>query len=188
MQIFKTRNDLLDTLPKGLVIAELGVFKGEFSEEILKRTNPSRLCLVDIWEGSMTSGNKDGYNIVQIDNMELVYNEIKEKYKDTTEVEVIRSSSVEYLNNCENDTFDMIYVDADHSYQGVTNDLKIAYHKLKDGGFLMGHDYVGSFYEVVTAVNDFCRNYEQKIIMLTEDGCPTFLIKLEKKSHIKSIT
>lgn len=37
------RNEWLDTLPKNLVWAELGVFIGDFSKEIFKRAKPKKL-------------------------------------------------------------------------------------------------------------------------------------------------
>ena len=58
-----TRTDILDLIPKGGIFAEIGVFTGDFSEEILNRISPDILYLVDIWDGTMTSGDKDGLNI-----------------------------------------------------------------------------------------------------------------------------
>jgi hypothetical protein len=179
MQIFETRNDLIDSLPKKMICAELGVFKSEFSDEILNRINPSHLYLVDIWQGTMGSGDKDGQNHVTINNMEEVYHQIKNKYIDTPNIEVIRSRSLDFLNSQPNDSFDMIYVDADHSYGAVKNDLIVSLSKLKNGGLLAGHDYIPN-YEVRYAVDDFCREYGQEIIAITKDGCPSFLIQIKK--------
>lgn len=45
-----SRGDLLKHLPMGSVGAELGVFDGVFSQEILQTVRPSRLYLVDLWD------------------------------------------------------------------------------------------------------------------------------------------
>ena len=182
MITYETRNDLIDTLPKDLVVAELGVFRGEFSNEIHQRIHPSTLYLVDIWEGTMGSGDKDGQNHITINNMEDVYREIKDRYSNTTNVQVIRNPSLEFLNSHQNDTFDVIYVDADHHYHAVKADLIASYHKLKNGGYLMGHDYIHNPYEpaVIEAVTEFCNEYGQEISALTKDGCPSFLIQIKK--------
>jgi hypothetical protein len=182
MITYETRNDLIDILPKDLVVAELGVFRGEFSNEIYNRMHPSHLYLVDIWEGTMGSGDKDGQNHVTIHNMEEVYHQIKDKYIDTTNIEVIRSRSLDFLNSKPNDSFDMIYIDADHHYAAVKADLITSYHKLKDGGYLLGHDYIHNPYEpaVIEAVTEFCNEYNQTVEALTKDGCPSFLIKVKK--------
>ena len=179
MIIYETRNDLIDTLPKDLVVAELGVFRGEFSNEIHQRIHPSTLYLVDIWEGTMGSGDKDGQNHITINNMEAVYHEIKDRYAEVDNIHVIRGKSLDFLNIQSNDSFDMIYVDADHSYNAVKNDLILALSKVKDGGYLAGHDYIPN-YEVRYAVDDFCNEYGQEIIAITKDGCPSFLIRVKK--------
>jgi predicted O-methyltransferase YrrM len=71
--------------------------------------------------------------------------------------------------------FDMIYIDADHSYEGVYNDLKISYTKLKTGGILCGHDYNITLYpQIVAAVGDFCKEYNLKINYLSKDRLPSF--------------
>lgn len=175
-----TRNDMLDVIPKGGVCVELGVFLGEYSTEILNRINPSKLYLVDIWSGQMTSGDKDGNNIRRIQNMDVVYKDLVKKYSNNNNVEVIKMSSYEFLLNQSNNYFDFVYIDANHSYSSVLKDCEISLDKLKDGGYLAGHDYIDN-YEVKNAVDDFCKKYNQKIETLTlNDGCPSFLIKIKK--------
>ena len=42
--------EMLDRMPKGGVVAEIGVAEGKLSQEILKRTAPRKLYLVDPWD------------------------------------------------------------------------------------------------------------------------------------------
>jgi hypothetical protein len=179
MKIFETRNDLLDKLPKNLNVVELGVFKGEFAEELYNRMAPKQLMLVDIWEGSYGSGDKDGQNHITIDNMETVYNGLVQKYNIVENVKVIRSTSTKFLESQEDNSLDMVYVDADHAYEAVFNDLRLSLTKIKVGGILAGHDYIQGT-QIAAAVNNFCYNYNQQIIALTKDGCPTFVIQVIK--------
>ena len=179
MKIYKTRNDLLDDLPKNMSVVELGVFKGEFATEMYNRLKPSQLYLVDIWEGEFGSGDKDGNNHVTVRDMNEVYREILNRYKDDYTVNVKRCSTTDFLQSCQNDTFDMVYVDADHSYEAVTSDLQLSFNKLRDGGILAGHDYIIGT-RIAAAVDNFCLRYKQAIISLTEDGCPTFAIRVDK--------
>ena len=44
------RQELLHLMPKGGVCAELGVWKGDFSQRILDVTSPRELHLVDPWQ------------------------------------------------------------------------------------------------------------------------------------------
>jgi hypothetical protein len=52
---------ILDLLPKESVGAELGVFTGMFSEQIVRIVNPKRLYLVDLWwkDGEVFSWGKE---------------------------------------------------------------------------------------------------------------------------------
>jgi len=179
MKIFETRNDLIEKLPKNINVVELGVFKGEFAEELYKRMVPNHLTLVDIWEGSYGSGDKDGQNHITIDNMETVYNSLIKKYSNTSNVSIIRSTSISFLQTQENNSLDMVYVDADHSYEAVKSDLELSYQKLKHGGILAGHDYITNT-QIAAAVDHFCYNYRQQIVATTRDGCPTFVIQVIK--------
>jgi predicted O-methyltransferase YrrM len=40
-----------------------------------------------------------------------------------------------------NGYFDFIYIDADHSYNGVREDIKVWTPLVKEGGLIGGHDY-----------------------------------------------
>ena len=39
------------------------------------------------------------------------------------------------------DKLDFIYIDGNHSYEGVKTDIELYYPKLRKGGLLMGDDY-----------------------------------------------
>ena len=177
MKIFETRNDLIEALPKNLNIVELGVFKGEFAEELYKRMSPKQLTLVDIWEGSYGSGDKDGNNHVTVDDMVAVYNGLVEKYSNISNVKVVRSTSTAFLETQEDNSLDMVYVDADHAYEAVLSDLKLSFQKIKVGGILAGHDYIPNT-QIAAAVDYFCRSYGQRVVAITRDGCPTFVIQV----------
>ena len=52
---------------------------------------------------------------------------------------------------------DLVFIDADHSYEAVKRDIQTWVKKLKVGGILCGHDYwPGSWPEVRRAVNECC--------------------------------
>lgn len=173
----QTRIDLLNIIPKNLTILEIGVFRGEFAKDILKITEPAELYLVDIWEGKWGSGDKDGNNYIKIVDMETVYLNLFNQTKNKPNIHVIRSKSVSFLQSCKNDLFDVIYVDGDHTEAAVYNDMLHSFHKIKPNGLLMGHDY---HHQIEVAVNRFCHDYNQTIEYVTEDGCPSFCIKIKK--------
>jgi hypothetical protein len=177
MEIFETRNDLINIIDKNLVICEIGVFKGEFSKIIFDVLSPKELHLIDIFDGIMCSGDKDGNNIIWT-NLDEEYVNVKNIFSKNNNVYIHKGFSNDILNGFEDNYFDMIYIDGDHSYGGVKSDLESSFLKIKNGGFICGHDYISSKFEgVVRSVNEFCIEKNLKINYITRDGCPTFCIK-----------
>jgi hypothetical protein len=84
------------------------------------------------------------------------------------------------LKTFNDEYFDIIYIDGDHSYEGVLRDLKLSYNKVKKNGIICGHDYnISTYPQIVQAVWSFCKEYNLKINYLTRDELPTFgIIKL----------
>ena len=61
MKIFKTRNDILEILPKNLIIAELGVFNGDFSEQIKNIIKTKKIYFIN-FESKIISLQKSSFN------------------------------------------------------------------------------------------------------------------------------
>lgn len=51
--------------------------------------------------------------------------------------------------------FFAVFIDGDHSYEGVTRDLKAWLLKVKPGGYLCGHDFSTAHPGVIAALADF---------------------------------
>jgi SAM-dependent methyltransferase len=52
-------------------------------------------------------------------------------------------------------SLDFVFLDGNHTYESVTEDLSVWWPKIKPGGFLGGHDYDSHWPDVVRAVDDF---------------------------------
>lgn len=192
MQLFETRNEMISIIPKGGIIAELGVFKGEFSKKIDEICQPKELVLIDIWEGdSVYSGDVDGNHKdgkKEYYTANQVYDITVENTKDCKSKITIIKKSTDILESYEDNTFDMIYIDADHSYDGVKKDLELSYRKVKNGGYIMGHDYEQNFektnnvynHGVKKAVDEFCINFDQEVRLKGMDGCVSYGILIKK--------
>jgi hypothetical protein len=66
----------------------------------------------------------------------------------------------------------MVYVDADHSYEGVTKDLIAYYPKVISGGLIAMHDYLSPDYQVEKACRDFLKEkgYDYSEIVLIPEN------------------
>ena len=172
---FQNRNQMISTFDKNLKIAELGVFEGEFAKEIFQICEPSELYLVDLFEGYFGSGDKDGKNhhFVQLEDE---FEKIKTFFYLNKNVFVEKKSTINFLNSIDDESLDVVYIDADHRYQSVKDDLNLSHKKVKKNGLICGHDYVPNT-EAERAVNEFCIENKLKINYTTNDGCPSFCIR-----------
>jgi hypothetical protein len=175
-----TRDEWVKTLEKGKVWAELGVFLGDFSRKIFEHTGPKELHLVDIFPDFMMSGDKDGNNVIHANLTDVPYELTRHFNSDS--VKIHKMTTEEFLLSIPDESIDVIYIDADHSYNSVMKDLTLSLTKIKSGGLLSGHDYhSGEFPGVFNAVNDFCAKFNLKIDLITsDDGLPSFVIHVKK--------
>ena len=179
-----TRNDLPFFLKlKGLnnIGIEIGVNLGEYSELMLKNGEFKKFYAVDSWTKETPDiFFENGSNYV-VPNNEEIYNKAKErlnKYSDR--VQIIRSNSVDASSLFEDEYFDFIYLDADHSLEGIRDDIKYWYPKLKKGGIFSGHDYMDgkrvwdrkiySLFGVKTAVDEFVKQEGLELNLIKERG------------------
>jgi len=175
-----TREEMLDKIPKGGICAEIGVFQGEFSKKIIEIVQPSKMYLVDIFTGIMHSGDKNGNN-VQIINLDETYEALKKEYADSKTVEVCKAHSQQFLHAIPDNYLDFVYIDADHTYGGVKQDLEVAMKKVKAGGYIAGHDYSNKFDGVVKAVDEFCTNNNILKFLTVSDGLNSYLFKVNSQ-------
>lgn len=136
------RADLLDLLPHNARCAELGVWRGDFSDRILKLTNPTLLVLVDPWQFVETY-NLRWYGGVQAKNqhdMDLIYESVRAKFENQPAVRIERRPSQEFLRTT-SEEFDWIYIDGDHSEEPVYQDLVLSWARIVPGGVIAGDDF-----------------------------------------------
>jgi len=150
------RDVLLKKLPKNSICAEIGVRTGKFSTQILEYTKPKKLYLIDTWSGGEVLTDE-----VYTDEVaKQYYDEVKKKFANNEKVKIIKSRSLEASKLFSDSFFDWIYIDADHSYEGVKADLEAYFDKVKSGGFITGDDYKErERLGIIKAVDEFQKNY-----------------------------
>jgi hypothetical protein len=169
-KLFGSREKLLEECVSILnienaIIAEVGVFQGVFSEKLLKAFNPKMLHLIDIYNSD------DTWNYLFKKDQHLSY--IKNKFKNSLNVNIIHSLSWDGLESLENNTVDFIYIDAGHAYEHVKLDIEKSLKKIKKRAVIQFNDYTnysvveGFKYGVFDAVNEFLVNHSPKIIGLS---------------------
>ncbi len=81
---------------------------------------------------------------------------------------IIKSDTVEAARMFDDGSVDLVFVDADHSYEGVKRDIAAWIPKVRRGGWIGGHDYGNpderfDFSGVDIAVNEFWRNFGKQV-------------------------
>jgi hypothetical protein len=99
---------------------------------------------------------------------------------------LIKDYSVEASKQFKNGQLDFVYIDANHYYDYVMQDLIAWRPKIRKGGILSGHDYFksrrpGSTLSVVQAVDDYAKFHNIKVNVIPED--PTAFRHGEKKPN-----
>ena len=90
-------------------------------------------------------------------NINLFFNDqIKQKYGE--KLIAINGLSQQVHQKVPNASCDLVFIDADHSYPAVKQDIINYRPKLKPGGILSGHDI--DFPGVNQAVNEMLENYD----------------------------
>jgi predicted O-methyltransferase YrrM len=132
-------NLIIENFPPDSVIMELGSGMGVSTEVFALLCK--KVHTTDLWVPGLEKW-REAFNGVF-----KRYHNISQYYRDTT-------ISAHLF---ENNFFDAVYIDADHTYESVSREIKTWLPKVKIGGFICGHDYIerpGFNFGVIKAVNE----------------------------------
>lgn len=174
---------------KNPVVCEVGSRNGDFFYGSLFANNCKFGIIVDIWQNTGDlHQNDNAYTQEELNNQ---YKEVFKRTLNYNNVKIIREFSHKAADFFHDETFDFIYIDADHSYDGCLRDLNCWYPKIKNGGILAGHDFITpemtiklghkTVFGVIQAVNEFLssKNIKDHLIHITPEMYGTYFI--EKK-------
>jgi len=131
--------------------AEVGCANGTTSHRVLKNCPGFHLFAIDKWEkiergpeaegvggGRFVDENYKGcYNWDPVEGWKR-FNRACRPYSDR--LTILRGDSVDMASHVVDGSLDIVFIDADHRYDGVLRDLAAWAPKLKEGGVLCGHD------------------------------------------------
>lgn len=126
--------------------AEIGVFEGDTTKGLVEDLpNLERLVCVDLWQEDKDfkahTPNKKGriYNA----NWHVVKRKFVENVVEPCNGKVlgIQMKSTRAAEMFSPETFDFIFIDANHGYEFVKEDILAWWPKLKKGGLMCGDDY-----------------------------------------------
>ena len=140
----KLYSDVVRQFPNGSKFVEVGCYEGRsaayMAVEIANSNKDIDFYCVDFW--------LDGLYETFVENMMPV----KDHYT------ALHMASHAAAKKFEDESLDFVFIDADHHYDSVKQDIEVWWPKVKQGGILAGHDYYpteptwGDVYKVVTEV------------------------------------
>jgi lipopolysaccharide biosynthesis glycosyltransferase len=140
---------------KETIGVEVGTYKGQTADSILKLCPNTKIHLIDVWDNShyrnkqdrLYHAKKDEWNTAK----EHAY-KVKEKYNGRCHIH--EQLSLVAVDNFEDQGIDWVFIDAEHSYESCKEDINAWLPKIKKGGWIGGHDYHPRWQGVMNAVRE----------------------------------
>jgi len=148
-------SSLIQGCGKELNGIEVGVASGNYSV-ILNAWGFKNLYLVDAWEEFRDQTGK----LTTQATCDKWYKDLQKRVPNAN---IYKAKSLDAVKVFADNYFDFIYIDADHSYKSVKDDLNAWWPKCKKGGLMAGHDYLLKGTGVKQAVDEFCKSKNIKI-------------------------
>lgn len=138
---FKIPNCSRDELPQFFVDmgfkvgAEIGVYKGEFSEKFCK-VGLNHFA-IDPWIAFPGQGRTQQVQ----ERQDFLYGHTKRVLDPYPNCTVIRKTSMDAVKDFINGSLDYVYIDGNHELKYIVEDIVEWSKKIKKGGIVSGHDY-----------------------------------------------
>jgi hypothetical protein len=121
--------------------AELGVFKGNFTEAMLNTHRKLTIYAVDTWA---VRAPLDRVGFQTYDGRD--FDDVRREFDRKTgpfgrRVVVLQMDTVAAAEKVADGSLDFVFIDAEHTYEAVAADIDAWRSKVKPGGILSGHDY-----------------------------------------------
>jgi hypothetical protein len=143
-QYLNPRAHVLELINQDSVCAEIGVWKGDFSRLILKKS-PKKLYLIDPWMyfpefKDRIYGDTEKGNSQQL--MDNIHDKVVARFSNAKNVEFCRETSDVAAHRFADNSLDFVYIDGNHNYEFVKQDLETYITKTRVGGYITGDDYI----------------------------------------------
>jgi len=133
MITYQNRDTLKQLFPYFIhtdIMVEVGSFQG--SSALVWAQVFKKIFCVDPWLGVLAKGEKA---------REGTYETFCERTKDVNAINQLHMTSEEASKVFKDKSVDFVYIDALHDYDSVKQDIKLWLPKIRNGGYIGGHDY-----------------------------------------------
>lgn len=113
---------------------EIGVFEGKFTKVLAE--SGLQIFGVDPWTVYEDYGHPSYQKVA-----DRRYEKSKRLLAPYKNVTLLRETSMEAVKKFENESIDFVYIDGNHQFKYIAEDMYEWHKKLKKGGIMAGHDY-----------------------------------------------
>lgn len=145
--------------------AEIGVLRGEFTEKLCQAG--LKIYAIDPWIA-------DKNHLKENPDYQKVRNALFKSAKNRLEpyaCTIIRKTSMEAIEDFKDESLDFVYIDADHHFRYIAEDIVEWSEKVKKGGVVSGHDYhVTPKCQVPFVVDAYAKAFGKKLFITEDDN------------------
>lgn len=151
---------------------EIGTDEGEYAEVLLKTIPNLNLDCIDPWKAE---AYEKGFQPESFEGQEY----FDKRYEITCkrlnkylgqQCTLYKITSMKALNHFEDNSLDFVYIDGNHDFLNVTQDIHYWTKKVRSGGIVSGHDFVRypsrKFNHVQKVVNAYTQAYHYLPVFL----------------------
>ena len=140
---------LLANMPKDGTFVELGAWLGKSSSYLCDKATGQNIVIIDSFKG--TAEDLDSYDkLAKTKDIFKLFTENMGDRKYTA----IKATSKAAARKFKAESLDVVFIDLDHSYEAVKEDIKLWLPKVKKGGYIAGDDYHPNWKGVIQAVDE----------------------------------
>lgn len=153
---------------------------------ILKHWRGEKLYLVDIWRPSGDSLDPANVELpFQRQNLLATFDAIAPY--DPRAV-IIREDSIGASRLFQEGSLDFVYIDAGHTYQDASSDIKVWAPRIRPGGLLMGHDYMDGEVRVQNKSGEKISSFHVEVRRAVNEwaACRGKTVYTTKEPHFRS--
>lgn len=115
--------------------AEIGVYKAEFTEKLCKAG--LKVYAIDPWKSFEGAGRHQNRQ----ERQDFLYSHAQRVLKPYPDCTIIRKTSMDALKDIKDGSLDFIFIDGDHSFRYIAEDVFEWPRKVRKGGIVSGHDF-----------------------------------------------
>lgn len=147
--------------------AELGVKEGRFTSNLMMNVPGLSMIAVDLWEAQPGNDAKECGETYENWPNQRYYEDFSQAMKIYGDrVSIHRMFTHEAAKLVDDESLDFVFIDADHSYEGVSRDIADWTPKVRKGGAVIGHDW--PWPTVQRAVKD---HFDESRVVLGANKC-----------------